>query len=129
MNGYRKISFDSVELAVPNGIPGQAVDLKLVPDMDRKTLEVHLTDLGELLAPLLQNTEHYAGGTYLPHRGTLGAVHLFLARLIVLEHSGNMEITTTEDGKENLIAVQLPLTFTPPALPDEEAGGEATEVR
>jgi len=95
---------------------------------DRKSLQVHLTDPGELLLPLLQNPEHYAGGSYLPQRGKLGAVHLFLARLIVLEHSGNLEISVTEDGKENLIVIQLPLTFIPPPLKDDEGDGDEAEV-
>jgi hypothetical protein len=95
---------------------------------DRKSLQVHLTDPGELLLPLLQNPEHYAGGFYLPQRGKLGAVHLFLARLIVLEHSGNLEISVTEDGKENLVVIQLPLTFIPPPLKDDEGDGDEAEV-
>jgi hypothetical protein len=95
---------------------------------DRKSLQVHLTDPGELLLPLLQNPEHYAGGSYLPQRGKLGAVHLFLARLIVLEHSGNLEISVTEDGKENLVVIQLPLTFIPPPLKDDEDDGDEAEV-
>jgi hypothetical protein len=63
VNGYRKISFDGMELAVPNGTPGQVVDLKLIPDMKHETLEVRFWQpgkfLGSQLVPLSKLTTVY----------------------------------------------------------------------
>jgi len=40
VNAYRRISWEGIELAVPNGTPRETVNLKIVPDMKANTIEV-----------------------------------------------------------------------------------------
>lgn len=40
VDAYRKISWEGIELQVPNGMPREIVDLKIVPDMNTNIIEV-----------------------------------------------------------------------------------------
>lgn len=56
VDSYRKISIDGFELRVPNGIPRQTVDLKIVPNLEKGLIKIRFwqenTFLGELLEKL-----------------------------------------------------------------------------
>lgn len=40
VDAYRRISWEGIELSVPNGMPKETVDLKIVPDMGKNIIEV-----------------------------------------------------------------------------------------
>jgi hypothetical protein len=56
VDGYGKVSLDGLLFAVPGGAPRQPVDLKLVPDMDRRLVEIRFwqqdTFLGNQHVPM-----------------------------------------------------------------------------
>lgn len=56
VDSYRKISIDGFELRVPNGIPRQTVDLKIVPNQKKGLIKIRFwqenTFLGEVLEKL-----------------------------------------------------------------------------
>ena len=58
VDAYRKISWEGVELRVPNGIPKETVDLKIVPDNGKGLVGIRLWQdkrfLGNLTIPMEQ---------------------------------------------------------------------------
>jgi len=56
VDSYRKISIDGFELRVPNGTPRQTVDLKIIPDPEKRLIKIRFWQenvfLGEVLEKL-----------------------------------------------------------------------------
>jgi len=49
VDAYRKVSWEGIELRVPNGTPREKVDLHIVPDMEKNIVEVRFWQDGRFL--------------------------------------------------------------------------------
>lgn len=63
VDAYRNISWEGIELRVPNGIPKETVELKIIPDNEKQLVEVRFWQrnrfLGNLTIPLKQMKKVY----------------------------------------------------------------------
>jgi hypothetical protein len=53
IDAYRKISWEGIELGVPNGMPKTTVDLKIVPDMKMNMIEVRFWQKNQFMGSQL----------------------------------------------------------------------------
>lgn len=58
VDSYRKISINGFELRVPNGIPKQDVDLKMVPDMKKSLVKIRFWQHNLFLGEQLEKMEN-----------------------------------------------------------------------
>jgi hypothetical protein len=58
VDNYRKVSVNGFELQVPNGIPRQTVDLKIVPDAKSGLIKVRFWQNNSFLGELLEKLEN-----------------------------------------------------------------------
>jgi len=58
VDSYRKISFDGLELRVPNGIPRQTVNLKIAPDTKKGLVKIRFWQNDSFLGEVLEKLEN-----------------------------------------------------------------------
>jgi hypothetical protein len=58
VDSYRKISFDNLDLRVPNGIPRQTVELKLVPDEKTGLVKIRFWQKDRFLGEQMEKLEN-----------------------------------------------------------------------
>lgn len=58
VDSYRKISFDNLDLRVPNGAPRQTVELKLVPDEKTGLVKIRFWQKDHFLGEQLEKLEN-----------------------------------------------------------------------
>lgn len=63
VDAYRNISWEGIELRVPNGIPKETVELKIIPDTEKRLVEIRFWQdkrfLGNLTIPMEQVKKVY----------------------------------------------------------------------
>lgn len=59
VDAYRKISLNNVELKVPNGIPRQTVDLKMVPDYKNGNVEIRFWQYDKFLGNTIEKISNF----------------------------------------------------------------------
>lgn len=58
VNSYRKVSVNGFELRVPNGTPRQTVDLKIIPDLEKKLIKIRFWQENSFLGEILEKLEN-----------------------------------------------------------------------
>lgn len=58
VDSYRKISIEGFEIRVPNGIPRQTVDLKIVPDIEKSLVKIRFWQENCFLGEVLETLEN-----------------------------------------------------------------------
>lgn len=58
VDSYRKISFDNLDLRVPNGIPRQTVNLHIVPDAEKQVAKIRFWQNNNYLGEVLEKLEN-----------------------------------------------------------------------
>jgi len=58
VNSYRRISLNNVEMKVPQGFPRQVIDLKLVPDTEKKTVKIRFWHKARFLGEQTEKLEN-----------------------------------------------------------------------
>lgn len=58
VDSYRKISFDNLDLRVPNGIPRQTVNLHIVPDAEKQVAKIRFWQNDNYLGEVLEKLEN-----------------------------------------------------------------------
>lgn len=77
-------------------------------------LEIVVTDTGGDMVKMMQKEAISSGGEYFPERSNIGGINFFLARRIIDDHQGELQVSTNPPpGPDELpgaiFTIRLPL--------------------
>ncbi|MFC1699833.1 GAF domain-containing protein [Candidatus Omnitrophota bacterium] len=81
----------------------------------QRPIEIKITDTGGDLLKMMQKETLSSGGEYFPERSNVGGINYFLAKHIVDDHNGELEVDTNPPANPNeepgtIFTIKLPLT-------------------
>lgn len=88
---------------------GGQISFSTKTDKDNNTIEIIQSDTGDDLTQQI-NDHKTMGGELFAERGKLGGINLFIARRIIKDHNGTLDIESNE-SKGTRFIIRLPLEF------------------